>query len=144
MYIFESVQKLFALKFARCDSNCRLFSYCFIKRTELIKTYWKLVILHVLQTLWIFSSFAFPLSSPHYNTAYGWFAVPGLSYGLGLTKNEDRLSSFFVRKGGTWGYISLMQLYIFITVQILAYFTLNICTIFSPPTGGGPRRKGPL
>ena len=52
---------------------------------------------YVLQTLWIFSSFAFPLSSPHYNTAYGWFAGPGLSYGLGSTKNEDRLSSFFVK-----------------------------------------------
>jgi len=29
---------------------------------------------------------------------YGWFAGPGLSlsYGLGLTMNEDRLSPFFV------------------------------------------------
>jgi len=38
---------------------------------------------------------------------------------------------------GHQGVISLMQLYIFISVQILPYLTLNICTIFFTSEGGG-------
>ena len=79
------------------------------------------------------------MSSPHYNTAYGWFAGPGLSYSLGLTKSVTRLllSTTVVKlEGGTWGYISLIQLYIFISVQILAYFcTEYLYKKFSPPKG---------
>jgi len=44
---------------------------------------------------------------------------------------------------GHQGVISLMQLYIFISVQILPYFTLNICTIFFHLRRGGGRRKPP-
>ena len=48
--------------------------------------------------------------------------------------------------GGTWGYISLMQLYIFIhvTVQILAYFyTEYLYNFCSPPKGGGRHNSPP-
>ena len=179
---FWKCSKIICIKIARCDSNCRLFSYCFIKRTELL-----LVILHVLQTLWIFSSFAFPLSSPHYNTAlkytgglrgpaYLYHTVwvwqrmkiiylhslsnPNRMIGIGWAPQTTRrpidllaeasvtrllLSTTVVKlEGGTWWYISLMQLYIFITVQILTYlYTEYLYNFFTSKGGWGAGARAP-